>query len=89
MPRRRGIAALPSWGLKNYVEHDYVVARRIGSSGLWSNLYASTLKETAGRSYLRDFLVTAKNTCFATLDGIIPLEREAPEIKESRIAYQI
>ena len=86
---RRGIAALPSWGLKNYVEHDYVVARRIGSSGLWSNLYASTLKETAGRFYLRDFLVTAKDTCFATLDGIIPLEREAPEIKESRIAYQI
>ena len=71
---RRGIAALPSWGLKNYVEHDYVIARRIGSTGLWSNLYASTLKETAARPYLRDFLATAKNTCFATLDGIIPLE---------------
>lgn len=71
---RRGIAALPSWGLKNYVEHEYVIARRIGSSGLWSNLYASTLKETAARPYLRDFLATAKNTCFATLEGIVPLE---------------
>jgi LysR family transcriptional regulator for metE and metH len=70
---RRGIAALPSWGLKNYVEYDYVIARRIGSSGLWSNLYASTLKETAARPYLRDFLLTAKNTCFATLEGIVPL----------------
>lgn len=70
---RRGIAALPSWGLKNYVEHDYVIARRIGSGGLWSNLYASTLKETATRPYLRDFLVTSKNTCFATLEGIVPL----------------
>ena len=71
---RRGVAALPSWGLKNYVEHDYVTARRIGSQGLWSDLYASTLAETAPRPYLRDFLVTARNTCFATLDGIIPLE---------------
>ena len=71
---RRGVAALPSWGLKNYVDHDYVIARRIGANGLWSDLYASTLKETASRPYLRDFLTTARNTCFATLDGIIPLE---------------
>src|SRR4051794_36773903 len=71
---RRGVAALPSWGLKNYVDHDYVVARRIGAQGLWSDLYASTLKETASRSYVRDFLTTARNACFATLEGIIPLE---------------
>lgn len=71
---RRGVAALPSWGIKNYVDHDYVIARRIGTNGLWSDLYASTLKETASRSYLRDFLTTARNTCFATLNGIIPLE---------------
>ena len=70
----RGIAALPSWGIKSYVDHDYVIARRIGANGLWSDLYASTLKETASRPYLRDFLTTAKNSCFATLEGIIPLE---------------
>ncbi len=69
----RGIAALPSWGIKSYVDHDYVIARRIGTNGLWSDLYASTLKETASRPYLRDFLTTAKNSCFATLEGIIPL----------------
>lgn len=69
----RGIAALPSWGIKSYVDHDYVIARRIGTSGLWSDLYVSTLKETASRSYLRDFLMTAKNACFATLEGIVPL----------------
>lgn len=70
----RGIAALPSWGIKSYVDHDYVIARRIGANGLWSDLYASTLKETASRPYLRDFLTTTKNACFATLEGIIPLE---------------
>jgi LysR family transcriptional regulator for metE and metH len=71
---RRGVAALPSWGIKNYVDHDYVIARRIGAQGLWSDLYASVLKETASRAYMRDFLTTARNTCFATLEGIIPLE---------------
>lgn len=71
---RRGVAALPSWGIKSYVDHDYVIARRIGAYGLWSDLYASTLTETASRPYLRDFLVTAKNTCFATLDGIVPVD---------------
>ncbi len=71
---RRGIAALPSWGLKNYVDHDYVIARRIGTHGLWSDLYVSTLEETAARPYLKDFVTTARNTCFATLDGIVPLK---------------
>jgi LysR family transcriptional regulator for metE and metH len=71
---RRGVAALPSWGIKSYVDHDYVIARRIGAHGLWSDLYASTLTETASRPYLRDFLITAKNTCFATLDGIVPVD---------------
>ncbi len=71
---RRGVAALPSWGIKNYIDHDYVIARRIGIGGLWSNLYASTLSETASRPYLRDFLITIKNTCFATLEGIVPLK---------------
>lgn len=71
---RRGIAALPSWGIKNYVDHDYVISRRIGTHGLWSDLYVSTLEQTASRPYLKDFLATARDTCFATLDGIVPLE---------------
>jgi LysR family transcriptional regulator for metE and metH len=71
---RRGIAALPSWGLKNYVEHDYVIARRIGTSGLWSDLYASTPSKTSTCPYMRDFLSTARSTCFATLEGIVPLK---------------
>jgi LysR family transcriptional regulator, regulator for metE and metH len=71
---RRGVAALPSWGIKNYLDHDYVIARRIGTHGLWSDLYVSTLSETASRPYLRDFLITARNTCFTTLDGIVPFE---------------
>jgi len=67
---RRGIAALPNWGVKNYVDHDYVVAKRIGAQGLWSELHASAPKALAGRPYLADFLSIVRETCALQLDGI-------------------
>ena len=73
---RRGIAALPNWGIKSYVDHDYVIARRIGTHGLWSDLFVSTRKETAAIPYLQDFLITSRDQCFTTLDGIVPLRAD-------------
>ncbi|QJR15871.1 LysR family transcriptional regulator [Usitatibacter palustris] len=70
---RRGVAALPSWGLANYLAHDYVVARRIGAGGLWSDLYAATTAAAGKRPYVRDFVATAKARCFATLKGLVAL----------------
>ncbi len=70
---RRGIAALPNWGIKNYVDYEYVVARRIGAKGLWSELHAATTRDAAKQAYVRDFIDTARNTCFATLDGLVPI----------------
>src|SRR6202161_4201430 len=40
--RGRGIAALPSWTVGNYIERGYVVSRPIGQSGLRCSLYAAT-----------------------------------------------
>ncbi|MDT8363845.1 MAG: LysR family transcriptional regulator [Nitrosomonas sp.] len=71
---KRGIAALPGWGIKNYLDYDYVIARRIGANGLWGNLYLSTLEDTAPLRYLQDFLQTINRVCFATLNGIKPLK---------------
>ncbi|MGH8246959.1 MAG: LysR substrate-binding domain-containing protein, partial [Gammaproteobacteria bacterium] len=71
---RRGLAALPNWGIKNYVDYEYVIARRIGRNGLWSDLYAATTAELSQQAFLRDFLETARRACFATLDGIIPVK---------------
>jgi LysR family transcriptional regulator for metE and metH len=71
---RRGLAALPNWGIKSYIDHDYIAAKRIGPHGLWSDLYAATRTETAALPYLRDFLETARRTCFAKLDGIVPVK---------------
>ena len=67
---KRGLAALPNWGLKNYVEHDYVVAKRIGKGGLWSDLYATGSKTLMKRRFCLDMLRIVREQCAASLDGI-------------------
>jgi len=67
---RRGIAALPNWGVKNYVDHDYVLAKRIGPNGLWSELYAVAIKSFASMPYFDDFVTIVRDTCAAQLDSI-------------------
>jgi LysR family transcriptional regulator for metE and metH len=71
---RRGVAALPNWGIKNYVDYKYVIARSIGRTGLWSNLHAATTADMARQPFLRDFLETARRECFSRLDGVVPVQ---------------
>jgi len=71
---RRGVAALPNWGIKNYLDYGYVIARRVGKNGLWSNLYGATTGEVAHLPFVRDFLETARRECFAKLDGVVPVQ---------------
>lgn len=67
---RRGIAALPNWGVSNYVEYDYVVAKRIGAKGLWSELHAVMPRALAGKPYAAEFVSIIRAKCAAELDGI-------------------
>src|SRR4051812_155852 len=67
---RRGIAALPNWGVKSYVEHDYVLAKRIGRTGLWSELHAIVKRGDENRPYLADFVKIVRDICAAGLDRI-------------------
>jgi LysR family transcriptional regulator, regulator for metE and metH len=67
---RRGIAALPSWGVKSYVDHDYVLAKRIGAKGLWSDLYAIVGRAQSKRPYMADFLAIIRQICASELDRI-------------------
>ncbi|MDB5817509.1 MAG: transcriptional regulator, LysR family [Rhizobacter sp.] len=67
---RRGVAALPNWGVKSYVDHDYVVAKRVGAAGLWSELHASVPEALGQRAYAADFLSITRDICAAQLDGI-------------------
>jgi LysR family transcriptional regulator, regulator for metE and metH len=61
---------LPSWGVKSYVDHDYVIAKRIGAKGLWSNLYAVMPAALAKKRYLQDFVSIVREKCAANLEDI-------------------
>ncbi len=67
---RRGIAALPSWGIQSYVEHEYVIAKPIGKKGLWSELYATGMQETMVRAYAADLARIIRECCAENLRGI-------------------
>lgn len=67
---RRGVAALPYWAVKPYLERGYVAAARIGEGGLQSELYAALRDDDAGLAYMDDFLTTVREQSFATLPGL-------------------
>lgn len=67
---RRGLAALPSWGIQSYVDHDYVMAKPIGRKGLWSELYAIGISQVMSRPYAKDLARIIRDNCAEKLDGI-------------------
>lgn len=67
---QRGVAALPNWGVKSYVDHDYVIARRISPGGLWSELHAVLPSALADKPFTIDFVSIIRATCQAQLDRI-------------------
>jgi LysR family transcriptional regulator for metE and metH len=67
---RRGVAALPNWAIKNYVDYDYVLARPVGPQGLWSDLFVSVPPALAAKAYVGDFVDVIREQCARTLDGI-------------------
>ncbi|WP_293764043.1 LysR family transcriptional regulator [uncultured Aquitalea sp.] len=71
---RRGVAALPFWAVKPYLERGYVVARRLGEEGLTSELYAALREDDAELAFMQDFLATVRERSFATLPGLSVLE---------------
>ncbi|MEO9386410.1 LysR family transcriptional regulator [Chromobacterium phragmitis] len=71
---RRGVAALPYWAVQPYLERGYVVARRVGQEGLYSQLYAALRESDAERAYIQDFAQTVRDSSFATLPGLSRLD---------------
>lgn len=67
---RRGIAALPNWAVKPYVDDDYVSARPVGEHGLWSELFVSVPEGQRHKAYVLDFVNVIRAQCAASLDGI-------------------
>jgi len=70
----RGVAALPSWALTEYLAQGWLRSCRLGPHGVWSTLYAALRNEDRDAAYLREFLTIAKDRCFRTLTGIRAVE---------------
>lgn len=66
----RGVCCLPNWAIAEYLQRGYVSARPLGSGGLFGTLYAAVREDMLEMSYLQDFLLTAKDISFATLEGV-------------------
>lgn len=66
----RGVASLPNWSLAEYQPMNTVVAKSLGENGLWATLYAAIREDQRESAFMEDFLRTANDTCFQTLQGI-------------------
>jgi LysR family transcriptional regulator for metE and metH len=69
----RGIAALPSWTVGNYIERGYVVSRPIGQAGLRCELYAATTRAGAEAAYIREFIALTRKQSLTELAGVSAL----------------
>ena len=72
---KRGVAALPYWAVKPYLERGYVVARKITQKGLYSNLYGAIRESDSEMAYIIDFHNTVRAESFATLPDLLVLEK--------------
>jgi LysR family transcriptional regulator, regulator for metE and metH len=69
----RGIAALPSWTVGNYIERGYVVSRPIGPAGLRCELYAATTTAGASAAYIKEFIALTRTQSLTELAGVSAL----------------
>ncbi len=66
----RGVAALPSWAVGNYIERGYVVSRPIGRNGLHCELYAAINSAGEQRAYILEFIELTRRLSLTTLAGV-------------------
>ncbi|HEV7855332.1 MAG TPA: LysR family transcriptional regulator [Herminiimonas sp.] len=67
---KRGIATLPVWAAQNYLNRNYVLAKRITAEGLTGRLYAACLPEISQKPYLADFVTTTRESCYLNLNSV-------------------
>lgn len=70
----RGVCALPNWAMTEYLERDYVAARRLGPEGTWGTLYAAYRENQQTLAFITDFIQTARKTSAQVLTGIKAIE---------------
>jgi len=66
----RGIAALPLWAVKSYLDRGYVKHCAIGRDGLYGSLYGACAARLSNTPYMVDFVRLVRESSFLTLPGI-------------------
>jgi LysR family transcriptional regulator for metE and metH len=66
----RGLAALPLWAVKSYLDRGYVAHQRIGERGLTGKLYAATPQHLDDRAYLAEFVRIMREVSLLSLPGV-------------------
>lgn len=66
----RGVCCLPNWAVHEYSAKGYVTTKKLGEKGLYASLYAGIRADMLEAPFMQDFLLTAKDTSFATLEGV-------------------
>ncbi len=72
----RGVCCLPNWALHEYSSRGYVSAKRLGKKGLQATLYAAIREDMFDAPFMQDFLLTAKDTSFSTLEGVSMVKQD-------------
>lgn len=65
----RGVCALPSWAAAEYVARGWVRTRPLGE-GIWCTLHAALREDERDLPYVRDLLVTIRETSQRFLGGV-------------------
>jgi len=68
----RGVCALPSWAMTEYLERNYVAARRMGEEGTWGTLYAAYRSNQKDSAFIQEFIHLAQKTSEQVLVDIKP-----------------
>lgn len=66
----RGLAALPLWAVKSYLDRNYVASKQIGRDGFTCKLYAAIPERLAERPYLVDFVKIMREMSLLNLPGV-------------------
>jgi LysR family transcriptional regulator for metE and metH len=66
----RGVAALPLWAVKSYLDRGYVSSQRIGARGLTGRLYAAVPERLRERPYVVEFVRLMREISLLTLPGV-------------------
>ncbi len=70
----RGVAALPNWALKEQPDPGWLRQCRLGENGVWRTLFAAVRSDDVDKPYMQAFVSQARQTCFASLEGISPAD---------------